>query len=219
MPNLIQHLLPPRGARRRTGLFALLATLLAAIALPAAAADGYREVTTDVRSPDGSILVQEFFWYGCPHCYHLEDELRPWVEGLEDDVRFERRALALGQHWLPLTRAFYAAETLDALKATHTAMFETIHEDRTRFDSVEAIADFYADRGVDRQAFLDAFEGFGVQNEIRKTVQTARDAGVTGVPALLIDGRFLVTGKLAGGHAEMIEVADALIERVRDERD
>ncbi|MCL7745019.1 thiol:disulfide interchange protein DsbA/DsbL [Guyparkeria hydrothermalis] len=203
------------------GLLALLTIGLVAVTAPALAADdkGYREVQTDVSSPEGKILVQEFFWYGCPHCYHLEAELEPWLERIEDDVVFERRALALGEHWLPMTRAYYAADLLDAVEDTHREVFLAIHEDGKRLRDLDAIAGFYADLGVDEQAFRDAYQGFSVQNEIRKTGQIAHAAGVRGVPALLVDGRYLVTGRLAGGNAEMLQVVDSLIEQIRDQRD
>ncbi len=200
---------------------ALLAATTLTMAAPALAAegDGYREVQTDVESPDGKILVQEFFWYGCPHCHYLESELEPWLEELDEGVVFERRALALGEHWLPLTRAFYAAEQLDAVDDTHAEVFHAIHEEGNRLADADAIADFYADLGVDRDEFADAYEGFGTQNGIRRTSQIAQAANVQGVPALLVDGRYLVTGQLAGGNAEMLEVVDSLIERIHDERE
>ena len=203
------------------GLLALVAVGLMAVTAPALAADdkGYREVQTDVSSPEGKILVQEFFWYGCPHCYHLEAEIQPWLERVSDDVVFERRALALGQHWLPLTRAYYAAEMLEAVEDTHHEVFLAIHEDGKRLRDFDTIVDFYADLGVEAQAFRDAYQGFSVQNEIRRTGQIAQSAGVRGVPALLVDGRYLVTGRLAGGNAEMLQVVDALIASIRDERD
>jgi thiol:disulfide interchange protein DsbA len=207
-----------------TGLKPLATALLVVAALVlsgptmAAEEDGYRVVQIDVSSPEGKILVQEFFWYGCPHCYHLEDELEPWVEELDEDVAFERRALALGQHWLPLTRAFYAAEQLGVVEQTHARVFRAIHEEHARLTDADSIADFYAQQGVDREAFLAAFDDFATQNAIRRTGQIARAAGIRGVPALLVDGRFLVTGRLAGGNAEMLDVVDSLVERIRDER-
>jgi len=205
---------------RLTSFFAaLLATTALVLAAPAMAAEpGYKAVQTDVSSLDGKVLVQEFFWYGCPHCYYLEGELEPWLEELDEDVVFERRALALGQHWVPLTRAFYAADQLDVVDDTHAQVFHAIHEEGTRLTDADSIADFYAEQDVDREAFLEAFDGFGTQNAIRQTGQIAQDAGVQGVPALLVDGRYLVTGRLAGGNVEMLQVVDTLIEQIRDER-
>jgi len=199
-------------------LFAAALGLSAPVSADEVEGPGYREVDTDVTSPEGEILVQEFFWYACPHCYHLEAELEPWAEELPGDVVLERRALALGQHWMPLTQAFWAAEEIGVVDATHTAVFDAIHRDGRRLMDRDSIADFYADQGVDRDAFLEAYRGFAVRNEVRRTADIARAAGVRGVPALLVDGRFLITGRLAGSHERMLEVADELIARIRDER-
>ncbi len=39
-----------------------------------------------------------------------------------------------------------------------------------------------------------------------------------GVPALIVDGRFVITPSTAGGLDNMPVIAEALIEQVRDER-
>lgn len=212
--------LPGRLTTLVTRLAALLLIgfSLALSGIASAAEDvGYREVDTDVTSPEGKVLVQEFFWYACPHCYHLEADLEPWVEGLPEDVVFERRALALGQHWMPLTQAFWAAREMGVADDTHAAVFDAIHGDGLRLGERDAIADFYAGQGVDREAFVNAYRGFSVRNEIRRTADIANAAGVRGVPALLVDGRYLVTGRLAGSQKRMLEVVDELITRIRAE--
>ncbi|HER34051.1 MAG TPA: thiol:disulfide interchange protein DsbA/DsbL, partial [Halothiobacillaceae bacterium] len=101
---------------------------------------------------------------------------------------------------------------------THHAVFVAVHEDGKRLADLDSIASFYADLGVDESAFRDAYQGFSVQNEIRRTAQIAHSAGIRGVPAILVNGRYLVTGRLAGGNAEMLEVVDSLIDTIRDER-
>ena len=179
----------------------------------------YKPVETDVTSEEGEILVQEFFWYGCPHCYHLEAYLEPWKERKGDDVRFEPLAVALNQNWVPLTLAFYAADALDAVEQTHAAMFTAIHEQGFRPQNAEELADFYAEHGVDRDAFLQEYGSFGNENAARRTNSLAEQAGVRGVPSILVDGQYLITGETAGGHREMIEVVNALVEQLRAEHE
>ena len=41
-------------------------------------------------SSPGKIEVLEFFWYACPHCYHLEPHLARWKPALGPDVAFKR---------------------------------------------------------------------------------------------------------------------------------
>jgi len=177
----------------------------------------YKLVQTDVSPKDGEILVQAFFWYGCPHCYHLEAYLEPWKERKAEDVRFEPLALALNQNWMPLTMAFYAADALDGVEQTHVAMFKAIHENNFRPQSAEDLADFYAEQGVDRDAFLREFTSFGTENAARRTGRIAEQAGVRGVPAILVNGKYLITAETAGGHREMIEIVEALAQQIRAE--
>lgn len=43
----------------------------------------YLELSNPVPvSVPGKIEVVELFWYGCPHCYHFEPTINPWVEKL-----------------------------------------------------------------------------------------------------------------------------------------
>ena len=37
------------------------------------------------------IEVMEIFWYGCPHCYHMEEPLNTWVKKLPKEDRKSTR--------------------------------------------------------------------------------------------------------------------------------
>ena len=51
------------------------------------------------------IEVTEIFWYGCPHCYHLEVPLSSWVKKLPADVNFKRVPGVPRQDWAPMAKA------------------------------------------------------------------------------------------------------------------
>ena len=51
----------------------------------------YKEVREVADPADNErIAVEEFFWYGCSHCYNFESTLEPWAERLPADVDFAR---------------------------------------------------------------------------------------------------------------------------------
>ena len=52
-----------------------------------------------VGGPD-KIEVAEVFWYGCPHCLHLEPYMKRWAANLPADVRFVR----IPATWNPLVK-------------------------------------------------------------------------------------------------------------------
>ena len=51
-----------------------------------------------------------------------------------------------------------------------------------------------------------------------RAMNTFRDSGATGVPALIIDGRYLTSSTMAGGNQAVLQTADYIIENVRKEK-
>lgn len=175
----------------------------------------YRVVITDETPPaNGKILVQELFWYGCPHCFHLEHPLDEWRKTLPSYVDFEPYAVPLTPAWVPLTKAFYAAKFMGVLPKTHLQVFNDIHVKNIRPVTRDQIADMYADLGVNRDKFLNMYNSFGVDNAVRQAGVVAQDAGVTGVPAILVNGKYLVNGDMAGTNKAMLPIVDALIAKI-----
>lgn len=177
----------------------------------------YRLVTTDAVVPKGKILIQEMFWYGCPHCFHLEPHLVAWRKTLPTDVEFEPYAVPISPGWVPLTRAFFAAKFLGVLDKTHDAVFNAIHVKGIHPVTEDQIADLYADLGVNRDQFIQMYNSFGVDNAVRQAGSIAQEAGVTGVPAILINGKYLLDGGMLGSNEAMLPVADAFIAKLSHE--
>jgi thiol:disulfide interchange protein DsbA len=114
---------------------------------------------------------------------------------------------------VPLSKAYYALRQLGVDEKLHTALFDAVHKERRPLNAPEQIADFVASHGVDREAFLKAYNGFAVDAEVRKAQQLARQYGITGVPAMVVQGKYRTSGSLAGTNGKMIEVVDALVVR------
>ena len=68
---------------------------------------------------------------------------------------------------------------------------------------------------MDEAEFRKAFNSFGVSSLVRQADARVRSAQVDGTPSLLVNGKYRVTGKLAGGLEAMLDVADFLIEKER----
>lgn len=207
--------------------------------LPSQAADApayqlgkqYNVVAQKVAPDDPkTIRVQEFFWYGCPHCFRLDPTITAWAAKLPKDVVFERVPNALGR---PIgqvhERAFYIAKVLGILPKTHTALFNAIHRDGEPMASLREIRDLYVRvAGITPQQFDDASSSFVVDADMRRADQLAQTYGIMSVPTLVIGGEYMTDGVMAGaGHPDaseaqdfsrMLKVADFLIDKVRQER-
>jgi thiol:disulfide interchange protein DsbA len=166
------------------------------------------------------IEVVELFWYGCPHCYQLEPRLVTWVKKLPGDVVFRRVPGIARPDWAAGGRAFYAMEALGVAEKLHAPLFDAIHKQHSvKPNDDAALIDWITKQsGLDRKKVEEAYNSFSVNTKVMRATQLFRASGATGVPALIIDGKYLTSSSLAGGNEEALKVADYLIEKARKEK-
>lgn len=164
------------------------------------------------------IEVRELFWYGCPHCYDLEPVLNKWLRHMPKDAAFVRMPAVLRPSWAVHARAYYTFEALGVTDKLHGKLFDAIHRDGRRLNTMEALADFAAEQGVDRKQFIEAFQSFGVDAALRKAQIMGRQYEADGVPTLIVDGRYRTTAGMAGSHEKLMQVVDFLIQTARQRR-
>ena len=176
----------------------------------------YDVISPPVRAVDPSkIEVAEFFWYGCSHCYNFEPMLEPWIKALPADVHF-RGIPAIWQEKMELhAKAFYAAEALGVLDKMHPVLFAAMNVDRKPLGSQQEIAEIFVANGVSEADFNKAFTSFGVSSQVRQASATAKAAQLTGTPALMVNGKYLISGRKAVTKADMLKIADFLIAQER----
>lgn len=178
----------------------------------------YQKLDTPVRTDDnGKIEVAEVFWYGCPHCYNFKPVVEAWEDDMADDVEFVLMPAALGRSWEPHARAFYALDAMGELHKVHDALFEALAGERRPLNSPEALADFVAGHGVDAEAFLKNYQSFGVNARMQQAQSKIRGARITGVPTMLVNGKYKVSASMAGSHEATLEVVDYLVAKERAE--
>jgi len=166
------------------------------------------------------IEVTELFWYGCPHCYAMEPELSAWVKKLPADVYFKRIPGLPRPDWAPMAKAFYAMEALGITEKLHTKLFDAIHKDKVlRPDDEAGAIDWITKQsGLDRKKVDEAFKSFSLNTKLNHAMQVFRASGATGVPTLIIDGKYITSSTMAGGNTEALKTADYLIANVRKDK-
>lgn len=175
---------------------------------------GYAEVkpAQQVSSGEGKVEVLEYFWFGCPHCYAFEPAINEWAASKPDYVEFVREAPPLNPNWRPHSEAFYAAEQLGVTEKIFEPMFNGIHKDKRSLRSRKDIAKFAGELGIDSKEFLAAMKSFAVETRMRQAMQKAQNSGITGVPSVVIHGKYLTGNTLAGSHEGIIRVINELVE-------
>jgi thiol:disulfide interchange protein DsbA len=209
--------------KRITGWLATITVALFAAALPATAQTLGRDYVaiTPAQSTDNptTIEVLEFFSYGCPHCSEFHPTVSKWSAKLPADVTFKRVPVSFGRaQWASLSRLYYALEATGDLAKLDGAVFHALHEKGLKLYDEKSIAEWVTAQGVDAKKFSDAYNSFGVVSKVKRGDQLAQGAKIQGVPALVVDGKYLLVNEGIKDYSERLARADKVIEKVRAER-
>ena len=196
------------------------AALIAAGLSPLARAQGgpvegrhYTRLGQTLPTAAGKIEVVEFFFYLCPHCNAFDPLLEAWVHQLPADVSFRRVPVGMSLVQKLHQRMFYALESMGALTPqVHAGIFNAFHRAGVQANDEDAIVALVGKLGVDTAKFKAAFNAFGVQAKVNQGLKLAEVAGVDGVPALVVAGRWRTGPGMAGtpGQSEAAQGQQAL---------
>ncbi len=196
----------------------LLPLFLLMFALPNSWAEDFTEgvdyttIENPVKTSDSSkIVVTELFWYGCPHCFRFEPYANQWKKTIASDVTFEQIPSTLNPSWVNHARAYYALQQMGKLDLVHAQIFNGIHIKNKRLSNRDSMANFVAQFGVDKEQFKKAFNSFTVETKLRKNGKKERKYGVSGVPSVIVNGKYITSGSHAGSYSRMLKILDYLV--------
>lgn len=196
-----------------------LVLMLSMVSLPLFA-QGY--ITLSDRAPlqvaADKIEVTSVFSYTCPYCYQLEPLLQTWSSKQDSDVQVVHLPAAFNKQWEHLARAYYIMDALKLSEQAHMPLFNAIHQENANLASQRALEQFFARYGVEAKQVNQLYSSFGVESRLRQDIARLKAYRITGVPALVIDGRYVIDGNSAGSLANMFKVADQLVNEIRSKR-
>lgn len=217
--SIAAKFVPFKRATSRNSMRILLApALLVLMSLNALAEDWvagehYKVLDVPVESAaDSGVEVVEVFSYACVHCYAFDPALDAWKAQQTTDVSFRRVPAIFNNTWALLAQAFYAGEAMQVIDAVHAPLFKAIHEQRRDVRDPDVLASVFEDAaGVEPKEFLQVFNSFGVRGRVQQADAHGRAYGVTGVPSMVVAGKYLIDGKSAGNNTRMLQVVDYLV--------
>ena len=159
------------------------------------------------------IEVLEVFSYACPHCAHFQPYAEQIKKSLPAGAVFNYMPAVFNPTWEPYARAYYTAESLGILDLTHQPMFDALHRDHLPMRTIEDLATFYAQHGVDKAKFLAASSSFEVESKLTRSRELVKAFGVDGTPSIVVNGKYRMTGQSAGGYPQLVELVDFLVKQ------
>lgn len=160
----------------------------------------------------GKIEVREFFWYGCPHCFTLEPHMQAWLKQMPKDVRFVRTPAAMNPLWEQGARAYYVSEALGVRQKTHMTLFHDIHVNGQNILDQAAFAKFFTQFGIPEAKFNSTYKSFPITSKIAQAQDLAKRYQLTGVPAVTVNGKYIIQGE----DAKVTAVLNYLVEQERN---
>ena len=169
---------------------------------------------TATRDPR-RVEVVEVFWFGCNHCFFLETYIQPWKKNLSKDVDFWKSHATWNPTLKIHAKLFYTAKALGIIDEATSSAFNVIQREKRFLTGNSEIEYFFKGLGITGEKFQSVSSSFGVDNAVRQADLRMRQWAISGVPTLIVNGKYKVSATREIGTDRILEVVDFLIEKER----
>jgi thiol:disulfide interchange protein DsbA len=156
------------------------------------------------------------FSYGCPHCNEFQPIAENIKKALPAGAAFRYLPAGFGREsWAIFARGFYAAEALGILDKTHASLFKAVYTDKKvngvnpTLDEIAAV--YSAAAGVKTDDVLGAASSFAVNTKLKRAEAFIKSTGIDGTPTLVINGKYRLDTRSAGGYPQLQELVKFLV--------
>ena len=161
-------------------------------------------------SPPDKIEVAEVFMFSCPHCYNFEPHIQQWLENKASYVEYVRIPANFNPMAREHSRAYYAAVQLVIAEQITIPVFREFHSNRNPLNTPDRLAKFFYRFGISEDDFLKAFNSFEVDSRVRQADKLTRRYQITGVPAVVINGKYVSGAEMTDGFENLIALMNDL---------
>ena len=161
---------------------------------------------TVTRNPS-KVEVVEVFWFGCNHCYSLESYIQSWKRNLPNDVDFWKSHITWNAQAETHARLFYSAKALGIEEKAIPAAFTAIWREGRNLLGNSEVEYFFKGFGIEKERYLSVSNSFGVNNAVKQANNRMRQWTVTGVPTIIVNGKYKVSGTREIGTSKLLDLS------------
>lgn len=176
---------------------------------------------SDSAPDSGTIVVSEFFWYGCPHCRYFEPLVEEWQTTFADDLVFEQVPVVWNEQTQLHASIYYLGLDSEDPEKLKRVLFDEIIElraERNPSAQLEQLAEVLGQHGIDISTIDEQLKAPTIRKKVERANKLMRAAQVSSTPTLLIDYRWAILNSEETSDAGIFNVANFLIERARENR-
>ena len=175
----------------------------------------YVQISNQKQTEYDQIVIYEFFWYGCPHCFNLEPTMDQIEADLGKDTILVKVPVSLRDTWENHAKAYFALKQMNLDDDLHVKLFEEIHINSQRLDTKDSLSQFVSNQGYNAKKFEELFDSFGTEIRMNKASRLAREYQINSVPTLVINGKYMTSGSYVSSYDELVDVVNLLVEKER----
>jgi len=160
-------------------------------------------------------MVTEFFSFYCPHCNSFEPIIQQLKQQLPKDATLQKNHVSFmgGKMGLPMSKAYATMIALKVEDKMVPVMFNRIHNMRKPPRDEAELRQIFIDEGIDAKKFDAAYNGFAVDSMVRRFDKAFKDSGLSAVPAVIVNNRYLVEAQGINGLDEYFELVNFLLKK------
>ena len=196
-------------------LFFVAIASFSVVGFSAEGSQKYVQISNQKQTESDKIIIYEFFWYGCPHCYNIEPTINQIEADLKKDTILIKVPVALRNTWEIHAKAYYALQQMKLDDDLHEKIFAEIHVNANRLDTEEKLINFLNDEGHDAEKFSKILNSFGTEIRVKKASRLANQYQITSVPTLIINGKYRTSGSYVSSYEELYDVVQLLVDKER----
>ena len=193
----------------------VLTLVFSGFTMAADSSQKYVQISNQKQTESDKVVIYEFFWYGCPHCYSLEPTINDIESNLDKDTILIKVPVALRDSWELHAKAYYALQQMKLDDNLHEKVFAEIHVNSNRLDTKEKLTNFIREEGYDADKFLKILDSFGTEIRIKKASRLANQYQIKSVPTLVINGKYKTSGSHVSSYQELYDVVQLLVDKER----
>lgn len=200
----------------KTLQLALLLITFSLVPVAASAAQDYRQLEhPQPLNSSAKVVVEQWFWVGCQACQAVADLGALYQQ--QPDIEWHNQPVNLRAHWYwqnklaLVVQALHQPDLLTALQAD-------VRQDPTQLQTMAAAEQWLRDHGVDQDTAHREISAPEYNQQLKQLTKRAEQLGITSVPAIVINGRYLVDASMATDAQQFRNTVQQLIDRVRQQQ-
>jgi len=156
----------------------------------------YSVLSHPVTEPTLQGYLTEYFWLGCPHCQNFEPLLKGYLDA-NPSVTLVRKHPALGERWVIDASIFYGLQFNghEHLVSALLDMYRQTRLDKNALPDSNAINAFLQQHQIDPDVFSEQLKSDTIINAMEQANSEMLDNRLSGVPSLVVNGKYLVNGE------------------------